>query len=168
MSTVLPTILLVDDEPDILVALEDLVEDRYRVLSTTSPHEGLEILRREPQVAVIVSDQRMPGLTGDRFLAEARKISRAEAILLTGYADLGAVTAALNSGGISGYAAKPWEPDALRAMIGGAVERGRLREALHREQRLLDGLMQHIPANVAFKDAGGRIVRLNDRKAAAL
>ncbi len=63
------TILAVDDEPDILVALEDLLEDEYRVLTTSRPAEALDILAAEPDVAVIVSDQRMPGLTGDALLA---------------------------------------------------------------------------------------------------
>lgn len=162
-----PTLLLVDDEPDILIALSDLLEDDYRILTSTSPEAALEMLREE-QVAVIVSDQRMPGMTGDRFLAAARSLTDAEAILLTGYADLSAVTSALNSGGISGYAAKPWEPEALRAMIAGAAERGALRRALNREQRLLNGLMENIPAQVAFKDAAGRLVRLNSHHAAAL
>ncbi len=55
------TILAVDDEPDILIALEDLFEDSYRVLTTSRPAEALEILRAEPDIAVVVSDQRMPG-----------------------------------------------------------------------------------------------------------
>ena len=112
-----PLILLVDDEPDILVALQDLLEDRYDILAFTSPAEALARLADEPDLAVIVSDQRMPEMTGDAFLTEARRVSQAEAILLTGYADLNAVTAALNSGGIVGYAPKPWEADSLRAMI---------------------------------------------------
>ena len=58
------TILAVDDEPDILIALEDLFEDEYRVITTTKPAEALEILAASPGIAVILSDQRMPGMTG--------------------------------------------------------------------------------------------------------
>ncbi|MDZ4319352.1 MAG: response regulator, partial [Phenylobacterium sp.] len=97
-----PLILLVDDEPDILVALADLLEDSFQVLAANGGAEALEILSREPDVAVIVSDQRMPEMTGDVFLGQARRLSEAEAILLTGYADLSSVTAALNKGGIVG------------------------------------------------------------------
>ena len=93
------TILAVDDEPDILIALEDLFEDSYRVLTTSNPNEALEILHAEPDIAVVLSDQRMPGLTGDALLAEARAFHDAQAILLTGYADITAVIAALNRGG---------------------------------------------------------------------
>ena len=163
-----PLILLVDDEPDILVALQDLLEDRYDILAFTSPVEALERVAREPNLAVIVSDQRMPEMTGDVFLTQARRTSTAEAILLTGYADLHAVTAALNSGGIVGYAPKPWEPDALRAMIAGAAERFGLKRDLRLHQALLEGLMENVPAAVSFKDAQGRFIALNARKARTL
>ncbi len=161
-------ILLVDDEPDILIALEDLFETDYRVLKAGSGPEALEILAANPAIDVIVSDQRMPGMTGDVFLGRAREVSGAIAILLTGYADLGAVVAALNQGGIVGYAAKPWEPQGLRAMVAGAAKQRQLRRALAREQALLRGLMDHIPAEVAFKDRQGRYVQVNAHKARAL
>jgi len=166
--TTRPLILLVDDEPDILVALGDLLEDRYDILTFTSPAEALDRLAREPELAVIVSDQRMPEMTGDAFLTAARRVSEAEAVLLTGYADLNAVTAALNSGGIVGYAPKPWEPDALRAMIAGAAERFSLKRDLRLHRALLEGLMENVPAAVSFKDANGRFIALNSRKAEAL
>ena len=90
-----PLILLVDDEPDILVALEDLFEGEFRVKAAHSGAEALDVLAREPDVAVIVSDQRMPEMTGDVFLGRARGLSDAESILLTGYADLSSVTSCL-------------------------------------------------------------------------
>ncbi|MBC7167912.1 response regulator, partial [Phenylobacterium sp.] len=163
-----PILLLVDDEPDILVALEDLFEDDYRVVAARSGREGLQRLSELREVAVILSDQRMPEMTGDAFLAQARQISDAQAILLTGYADLSSVTSALNQGGIVGYAAKPWEPDGLRAMVATAAEQHRLKRALHQERSLLRGLMAHLPAAVAVKDANGRFVRINERKAETL
>ncbi len=155
------TVLLVDDEADILVALEDLLEDEYRVLSTTSPVRALELLAEHAEIAVIVSDQRMPGMTGDAFLARARGITQAEALLLTGYADLSAVVAALNDGRISGYAHKPWEPVALLSMIRQAAERARLAAALRDERMLLSGLMDSIDDGLSFKDRQGRFIRLN-------
>ncbi|WP_374471434.1 response regulator [Phenylobacterium sp.] len=159
------TLMLVDDEADILVALQDLFEADYEVIGFTRAADALEALSERRNVAVIVSDQRMPGMMGDAFLQEARGLSDASAILLTGYADLSAVTTALNRGGIVGYAPKPWEPDALKAMVAGAAEQHRLRRALRREQALLQGLMGHLPYAVAFKDPAGRFVYLNDRKA---
>ncbi len=162
------TILAVDDEPDILVALEDLFEDEFRVLTTSKPAEALAILRNEPDVAVIVSDQRMPGMTGDALLAQARTIHDAQAILLTGYADIAAVIAALNQGGIIGYVTKPWDPALLRSTVRNAVERFRLGRDLATERALLHGLLNHSSDAISFKDAQGRLVRLNARKAARL
>ncbi|MDP2212417.1 response regulator [Phenylobacterium sp.] len=163
-----PLILLVDDEPDILVALEDLFEADFRVKAAHSGAEALEFLAGEPDVAVIISDQRMPEMTGDVFLSHARRYSEAETILLTGYADLSSVTAALNKGGIVGYAPKPWDPEALSAMVGAAVSRHQLRRALNEERSLLRGLMAHLPAAVAVKDRDGRFIRINQRKALSL
>ncbi|GEP10153.1 response regulator [Methylobacterium gnaphalii] len=162
------TILAVDDEPDILVAIEDLFEDTYRVLTSSKPAEALELLRSEPDVAVIVSDQRMPGMTGDALLAQARAFHDAQAILLSGYADMSAVIAALNEGGIIGYVTKPWDPTLLRSTVRNAYERHRLARDLATERALLRGLLNHSEDAISFKDAEGRLVRLNARKAAQL
>ncbi len=162
------TILLVDDEPDILVALEDLFEDDYRVLSTTSPLKALDILEREPDVAIIISDQRMPEMPGDEFLAKARRRSDAEAILLTGYADLKAVIGAVNKGRIMAYVPKPWDPAALSSMVASAYERRMLARELDTERALLRGLMESTGDQISFKDLDGRFVRLNSSKAKSL
>ncbi len=162
------TILAVDDEPDILIALEDLFEDEYRVLTSAKPEEALDILRADPDIAVVVSDQRMPGMTGDALLAEARSFHEAQAILLTGYADISAVIAALNRGGIIGYVAKPWDPTLLRATVRNAYERHRLGRDLATERALLRGLLDHAEEAISFKDASGRFVRLNARKASLI
>ena len=155
----LPLLLLVDDEPEILVALGDLLEDRYRILSTPSPVEALELVRTHPDIAVIVSDQRMPELTGSQFLARARSHTEAEAILLTGYADLSAVVAALNDGAISGYANKPWDAEALIAMIAAAADRFALRQALAFERAAFRGLADGSGDVVTILDDQGRVVR---------
>jgi PAS domain S-box-containing protein len=156
-----PTVLVVDDEPDILVALEDLLEEDYRVLATNSPEDALAILEREPAISVIVSDQRMPGMTGDVFLGRARRLSDAQALLLTGYADLSAGVSAVNEGRISGYAHKPWEPAALLAMVRQAAGRAMLQAELRWERTLLRGLMDGTADAVSIKDRDGRFLRLN-------
>ncbi|MBL6455714.1 response regulator [Belnapia sp. T6] len=161
-------VLVVDDEPEILIALEDLLEEDHVVLAAHSPAEALELLRSDPHIAVIISDQRMPGMNGDAFLAEARRVSAAEALLLTGYADLEAVVRAINNGRIAGYSPKPWDPAALRGMVAGARERYRLARALETEQRLLRGLLEHSQDALSFKDRDGRFIRLNAVKAASL
>jgi signal transduction histidine kinase/CheY-like chemotaxis protein len=161
ISGPLPLLLLVDDEPEILVALTDLLEDRYRVLSTSSPAAALELVTEHPDIAVIVSDQRMPELTGSQFLARARATCDAEAILLTGYADLSAVVAALNDGAISGYANKPWDADALRAMVAAAAERFALRRALAFERAAFAGLVDGSSDRITIVAQDGAIVRDN-------
>ena len=162
------TILAVDDEPDILIALEDLFEDYYRVLTTARPAEALAVLRAEPDIAVVLCDQRMPGLTGDALLAEVRAFHDAQAILLTGYADITAVIGALNRGGIVGYVTKPWDASLLRSTVRQAFERHALGRELATERALLRGLLDHAQDAISFKDAEGRFVRLNARKAALL
>ncbi|MDB5683121.1 MAG: baeS [Sphingomonas bacterium] len=158
-----PTVLLVDDEPEILVALEDLLEDGYTTLSASSPLAALALLEANPQISVVVSDQRMPEMTGNIFLARARRISSAEAILLTGYADLSAVISAVNEGAISGYLHKPWEPEALLAMIGAAAERHRLRAALAFEHAAFTALLEQSGDAVSVIDRSHRAVRSNSR-----
>jgi PAS domain S-box-containing protein len=165
-GTIKGTILAVDDEPDILIALEDLFEDAYRVRTTVKPAEALAVLRAEPDIAVVLSDQRMPGMTGDALLAEVRAFHDAQAILLTGYADITAVIGALNRGGIVGYVTKPWDEGLLRATVAQAFERHRLGRELATERALLRGLLDHSEDAISFKDADGRFVRLNARKAA--
>ncbi|MCK2055356.1 response regulator [Methylobacterium sp. 37f] len=162
------TILAVDDEPDILVALEDLFEDTFRVLTTAKPAEALEILAGNPDIAVILSDQRMPGMTGDAMLAEARRFHDAQAILLTGYADMSAVVAALNQGGITGYATKPWDANLLRNTVRQAFERHQLARELATERALLRGLLDNAQDAISFKDSAGRFIRLNAYKAESL
>ncbi|GAN53723.1 response regulator [Tanticharoenia sakaeratensis] len=158
-------ILLVDDEPEILVALADLFEDDFDLLTSTDPLAALDLLARNPDVAVIVSDQRMPGLNGDAFLARARQVSDAKGILLTGYADLASVASALNQGRIQFYAHKPWEAETLGAMVREAAAHHRLERALLTERVLLRGLMDNLPMRLVFTDEHGVSMRRNDRPA---
>lgn len=159
-------VLVVDDELEILVALADLLEDTYDVLSASSGEQGLALLQQNPDVAVIISDQRMPHMTGDAFLARARMVSSAGAILLTGYADISAVEAALNQGKISFFAYKPWDDETLLSMVAQAAGRYELEKELACEQRLLRGLLDNLPFGLAFKDEKGRFIRLNQQMAA--
>ena len=105
------------------------------MLTAESGEAALEILRAE-EVHVILSDQRMPGMTGDAFLAQARHV-RPDAIrmLFTGYADIQAVINAVNEGRIFRYILKPWDPLELEGVIRQAVEQHELlaeRKRLHR------------------------------------
>ncbi|GBR50304.1 two component hybrid sensor histidine kinase and regulator [Neokomagataea thailandica NBRC 106555] len=158
-----PKVLLVDDEEEILVALEDLLDDEYDILATTDPQQALKILAQHKDVATIISDQRMPGLNGDELLFRARKISDARSLLLTGYADLDAVVSALNQGHIQGYAHKPWEEEGLRSLVREVTENSLAQRALKTEQALLRGLMESSPVGLVFTTAEGQCIRSNRR-----
>lgn len=124
------TILCVDDEVDNVEALERLFRRKYHVLKATSGAEGLEILKKE-QVSLIISDQRMPQMTGVEFLEKSLKTHpEAVRILLTGYTDIDSVIAAINSGQIYRYVTKPWDPVDLQTAVDRAIERYQLNQEL--------------------------------------
>ena len=123
-------ILMVDDEENILSSLKRLFfDENYEVLTATSGIEGLEILKNN-EVAAIVSDQKMPEMSGTEFLAKARKISPDSVrIVLTGYADTKIATDAINKGKAYGFLTKPWDDNDLIITIKNAAERyGLVRE----------------------------------------
>src|SRR6188508_593144 len=114
-----PAIVAVDDEPGVLAAVaRDLRRqfgERYRILRATSGAEALELLaevrRRGDQVALLVADQRMPGMAGTEYLVEARKlVPDAKRVLLTAYADTEAAIQAINEVDLDYYLLKPWDP----------------------------------------------------------
>ncbi|MCX5618788.1 ATP-binding protein [Bombella sp. TMW 2.2543] len=156
-----PCVLLLDDEEEILVALGDLLEESCTLLKATDPHEALALLAEHPEISVIISDQRMPGMTGDQFLGRACSCSDARAILLTGYADLDAVVEALNHGKIVAYVHKPWEADHVFSLVHEAHRTWQAQRALKVEQALLRGLMEGLPFGLVFSDAQGRCIRSN-------
>ena len=116
-------ILIVDDEKDILDSLRLAFEEDYEVVTASSGEQGLEILQGL-SVSVMIVDQRMPGMDGVTFLDQAMQLApKAVRIILTGYTDMDALIAAVNSGQIYRYIHKPWEPDALKMDVRRAVER---------------------------------------------
>ncbi|HEY3743127.1 MAG TPA: ATP-binding protein, partial [Bryobacteraceae bacterium] len=160
-------LLVLDDETRILSSIEDLFEDDNEVLTTTDPTMALHLLQQE-DVAVILTDERMPGLTGHEFLQKAREFSRATRIMISGYADTKALTEAVNAGQIFAYVAKPWEPLAFRETVRAAIVHYELIQAIERERQLLRVLMESIPDPIYFKDTRSRFVRINREHARAL
>jgi response regulator RpfG family c-di-GMP phosphodiesterase len=121
------SILLVDDEQQVLDSLAMNLKRRYQVFIANSGAKGLERLESDPAVAVIVSDMRMPGMDGAAFLAQARRVAPAAVrMLLTGQADTAAAIAAVNEGQIFRFLTKPIAPPALLAVIEAAVAQHRL------------------------------------------
>ena len=114
-----PAIVAVDDEPAVLAAVaRDLRRgfgERYRVMRAASGAEGLELLKqvraRGEQVALLIADQRMPGLSGTDYLVQARElVPEAKRVLLTAYADTEAAIQAINEVSLDYYLLKPWDP----------------------------------------------------------
>ncbi|MDL2355776.1 MAG: EAL domain-containing protein [Pseudomonadota bacterium] len=128
------TLLLVDDEPNIVAALKRLLRsDGYQILSALSGQDGLDVLANN-DVDVIVSDQRMPGMLGADFLRAAKvRYPHTIRIMLSGYTELQSVTAAVNEGAIYKFLTKPWEDEQLRGHI---AEAFRLKEIADENERL--------------------------------
>src|SRR5437763_3277613 len=117
-----PAILVVDDEGEILYSLRGLLRKEYVFHAAQSGYEALRVLERTP-VTVVMADQRMPEMTGVDFLSQVRaRYPDVTRLLLTGYADLSAVVAAINQGQVFRYITKPWDPDELRLVLREACE----------------------------------------------
>ncbi len=162
-----PAIVAVDDEPAVLAAVaRDLRRqfgERYRVLRAASGKEALEVVRelitRGDQVALLIADQRMPGLSGTEYLVEARKLAPdAKRVLLTAYADTGAAIQAINEVALDYYLLKPWDPpeEELYPVVqdllttwesGAALESGGVRVIGHRFSKPAHDLRDFLARN---------------------
>lgn len=120
------TLLIVDDEPNILSALTRLLRrEGFQILSASSTREAFEHLAKQP-VQVILSDQRMPDMSGTEFLARVRQLyPDSIRIILTGYTDVDSITGAINRGAIYKFLTKPWDDDQLREDIREAFRRAK-------------------------------------------
>lgn len=154
------SILLVDDEAEILSALSrDLHADGYRILSAQSAQAALEILERE-SVAVVLSDQRMPAMSGMELLIAIRqRYPDVVRMVLSGHTDLDVVMTALNDGAVYKYLTKPWKRETLRASLQDAVqqyalqqERKRLVEEIEMANATLEQLNHELLNLVVSKD----------------
>ena len=154
------TILVVDDEPDVVKSVQDLLRLDYRVLGATRADQALEIVEKE-QVHVLMTDQRMPEMTGVEFLRRVRDL-RPDIIrlLFTGYADIRAVIDAINQGSVYRYITKPWDADELQTLIRQAVERWELTD----ERRKLVEQLQ--AANAQLQTANAQLKEADTLKSA--
>ncbi|MGQ9570978.1 MAG: HD domain-containing phosphohydrolase [Thermodesulfovibrionales bacterium] len=118
-------ILFVDDEENILQSLRRLtIDEDFEVMTAISGEKALEILKDDKDIGIIVSDQRMPGMTGVEFLEKSREIQTdAIRIILTGYADIKAAVDAINKGGAYRYISKPWKDEELLQVLRDTAQR---------------------------------------------
>jgi len=134
------TLLLVDDEENITASLVRLLRrDGYTILRANSGQGGLDLLAQH-RVGVIISDQRMPGMTGTEFLGKVKELyPDTVRIVLSGYTELNSVTDAINRGAIYKFLTKPWEDELLRANVVEAFQRYEMRA----EHLRLDAELRH-------------------------
>lgn len=154
------TLLIVDDEVDVLESLRHLFHRTYRVLTANSGDQAVETLRRA-EVHIILSDQRMPGMSGDVFLSHARRMQPdAIRMLFTGYADIQAVINAVNEGHIFRYILKPWDAAELEGILRQAADQY---ELLAERKRLIAELQA---ANIQLTRANEDLAQAGQLKSA--
>ncbi len=134
-----PKLLFLDDEVDNLEALERLLRKKFNILKASTPDEAFSHLDLNPDISIIISDQRMPLITGVEFL-EKSIVTHPESIriLLTGYTDIESVIEAINKGQIYKYITKPWDPVDLQTSLDNAYEKISLRKELKRKNSELE------------------------------
>src|SRR5207248_1870494 len=143
------TLLVIDDEPDVCDSVHDLLRREFNVLRAKNAEEGFKLMR-ENEVHIIMTDQRMPKVTGVELLTRVRQgHPQAVRMLFTGYSDLDSIIAAINQGHIFKFMKKPWQPAELEESVREAaleydrlVEQGEEMSRLRHElQHLRDRLM---------------------------
>src|SRR5260370_24838243 len=151
-------LLVVDDEADLVQSVQDLLRFDFKVLGATRATEGVRIRERD-KVDTVMTDQRMPEMTGVEFLKHLREsYPDTTRLLFTAYADIDAVTDAINQGSVYRYISKPWEPHELREVLRQAVE---YHDLLTERKRLLHELQEK---NQQLESANAELSRANDLK----
>jgi GAF domain-containing protein/class 3 adenylate cyclase len=154
-----PKLLVVDDEPDNLDLLYRTFHREFKVLKAENGPVALEILAKEGDVAVIISDQRMPLMSGTEFLSlTATQYPDIIRIILTGYTDVEDLVEAINSGKVFKYVTKPWDDDELKAVVRQAVDthnvlRARTQELRRslRQESLLNAVTNTIRSALSYR-----------------
>jgi len=133
------TVLYVDDDTANLVVLRATCQGEFDVITASSGPEGLEILKQR-EVAVLLVDQRMPGMSGVEVFEIAQKLyPDTIRILITAYSDLSDAINAINRGQIRRYIRKPWDPDELKAVLRDGIETFQIRRKVNQlETRLIE------------------------------
>ncbi len=164
-----PRILVVDDEEAILETMTFSFENDYEVYTSSDARRALEVLDEKAPIAVVLTDQRMPNMSGVEFLSEVCKRHPSTVrMILTGFADMDAIIQAINDGHVYAYITKPWEPDQLKQVMKQAVERyelsvenERLLADLKVANVFLEGVMDQLDTGALAVDAAGVIQAAN-------
>lgn len=168
-------ILCVDDEKNILQALErSFLDDDYEIVSASSGAEGLQALEGSGPFQVVISDYRMPVMNGVEFLRNVfGRWPDTVRLVLSGYADVGAIVAAINEGHIYKFIPKPWNDEELRLTIQKSLEHYNLQEKhrqlqaeLNAASRALEfsrSLLGSLPAGMLAIDENDMLAYYNNR-----
>jgi CheY-like chemotaxis protein len=162
-------ILIVDDEEAILETMQFTFEEDYEVLTSSDAETALRLLEERGPIAVVISDQRMPSMTGVEFLSRVfQSHPTTVRIILTGFADMDAIIKAINDGHVYAYVTKPWEPDDLKQVVRRAVDRHRLAVEnerllgeLRRGKVFLEAVMDELDQGALAVDAAGVVQAAN-------
>ncbi|MDX2127704.1 MAG: response regulator [Chloroherpetonaceae bacterium] len=157
-----PELLLIDDEPIVLETLKILFKREYSVFTAESGSAAIEVFKQNPNIKLVICDQRMPGMLGHETLREIKSIRpHSIRILLTGYSDLEAVIQSVNSGEVFRYINKPWDSEKLLHVVRLGFQINEKLEAVEREalQRKLkvaeQQLAQSSPPSVLYVSQNG-------------
>ena len=133
------SLLIVDDEPNVCDSVHDLLRREFPVLKAHSAEEGYRLMQTE-EVHIVMSDQRMPQISGVELLSKVKsRYPQAIRMLFTGFADLESVIAAINQGHVFRFVRKPWQPEELQmAVRDAAAEFDRLETLARERDQLLD------------------------------
>jgi CheY-like chemotaxis protein len=169
MDAARPRILVVDDEEAILETMAFTFEDDYEVHTSTDPRRALDLLEKKGPFAVVLTDQRMPDMSGVDFVTEVwRRHPTTVRMILTGFSDMDAIIQAINDGHVYAYISKPWEPDHLKQLMKQAVEHHklaveneRLLGDLRRANRFLEAVIDELDSGAIALDQDGVIQAIN-------
>ncbi len=150
MSSRRHCLLIIDDEPNVCDSVHDLLRREFRVLKANNATDGCRLMQEE-EVHIVMSDQRMPQITGVELLTKIKlRHPHAIRMLFTGFADLESIIAAINQGHVYQFLKKPWQPEDLVAAVReAAVEFDRLEAVAQEREQLLeeiDGLKHRLTA----------------------
>ena len=169
MSEPLPRILVVDDEEAILETMTFTFQDDYEVYTSTDARKALALLDEKAPFAAVLTDQRMPDMSGVEFVAEVcRRHPSTVRMILTGFSDIDAIIQAINDGHVYAYITKPWEPEQLKQLMKQAVEHHklaveneRLLSDLRKANSFLEAVMDELDTGAISLDADGVVQAIN-------
>lgn len=166
-------ILFIDDEQNVLTALgRAFIDEEYQIFTATSGEEGLAAFMREGPFQVVISDYRMPHMNGDEFLREVyERWPESKRVVLSGYADVSAIVAAINKGHIYKFLPKPWDDDELRMTVRHCLDLYYLHQRnrdLLAELELCQEVLTNLPAGVLAIDDDNRVIYCHEAVARQL